>query len=219
MNALSTYLPGILMAYSAFLLATASPGPNVLAIIGTSMGVGRRSGVALAAGVAAGSLGWAVLTVLGLSALLSATAAALVVIKIGGGLYLLWLASKAFRSAASSHDIDAKPLAGGPRTRAGYFMRGFTIQMTNPKALLAWIAIVSLGLQQQAPAWVGWAIVVGTSMLSLLVHLLYALAFSTPPMVRIYARSRRAIQAVLGTWFSIAGIKLLTSRLGGETPS
>ena len=56
-------------------------------------------------------------------------------------------------------------------------------------------------------------------MLSLLVHLLYALAFSTPPMVRIYARSRRAIQAVLGTWFSIAGIKLLTSRLGGETPS
>lgn len=213
MNDLSTYLPGILMAYSAFLLAIASPGPNVLAVIGTSMSIGRASGVALAIGVAAGSLCWAVLTVLGLSALLSAYATALTVIKIGGGLYLLWLAYKALRSAASPHDIEARELAGGRRTPAGYFLRGLTIQMTNPKAALAWIAIVSLGLQQEAPAWVGVVIVSGTSLLSLIVHLLYALAFSTRPMVRIYSKCRRAIQATLGVFFALAGIKLLTSRL------
>lgn len=213
MSDLSTYLPGILMAYSAFLLAIASPGPNVLAVIGTSMSIGRASGVALAVGVAAGSLCWAVLTVLGLSALLSAYATALTVIKIGGGLYLLWLAYKALRSAASPHDIEARELAGGRRTPAGYFLRGLTIQMTNPKAALAWIAIVSLGLQQEAPAWVGVVIVSGTSLLSLIVHLLYALAFSTRPMVRIYSKCRRAIQATLGVFFAFAGIKLLTSRL------
>lgn len=200
------------MAYSAFLLAIASPGPNVLAVIGTSMSIGRASGIALAAGIAAGSLCWAVLTVLGLSALLSAYATALIVIKIGGGLYLLWLAYKAFKSAVSAHNIEARELAGGRRTPAGYFLRGLTIQMTNPKAALAWIAIVSLGLRQEAPAWVGVMIVSGTSLLSLILHLLYAIVFSAPLMVRVYSKARRWIQATLGAFFAFAGIKLLTSQ-------
>lgn len=41
---------------------------------------------------------------------------------------------------------------GSRPSQAGYFLRGLTIQMTNPKAVLAWIAIVSLGLQPEAPA-------------------------------------------------------------------
>jgi hypothetical protein len=85
MDQLSTYLPGILLAYSAFLLGILSPGPNVLAVMGTSMSVGRTSGLALAFGVAFGSLTWATLTVLGLSALLAAYASALTAIKIAGG--------------------------------------------------------------------------------------------------------------------------------------
>lgn len=212
MGDLSIYLPGILLAYAAFLLAIASPGPNILAVIGTSMSVGRRSGVALALGVASGSFTWAMLTVAGLSALLSAYASALLVIKIVGGLYLLWLAYKAFKSAASTHDIEAKELAGGRRSPFGYFLRGYTIQMTNPKAALAWIAIISLGLKQGAPLWVGAVIVVGTFALSIAIHMLYAVAFSTPAMVRIYGKSRRAIQGLLGAFFAFSGLRLLTSR-------
>ena len=206
------YLPNILLAYTAFLLAIASPGPNVLAVVGTSMGVGRRSGVALAFGVALGSFCWGVLTVAGLSTLLAAYASALIVTKIAGGLYLLWLAYKAFKSAASSHEIEAKALAGGKRSPFGYSIRGFTIQMTNPKAALAWIAIISLGLKQDAPWWVGFVIVVGTFVLSILIHMMYAIAFSTPAMVRIYGKARRGIQFTLGAFFALAGIKLLASR-------
>ena len=212
MSDLSIYLPGILLAYAAFLLAIASPGPNILAVIGTSMSVGRKSGIALALGVAGGSFTWAVLTVAGLSALLSAYASALLFIKIAGGLYLLWLAYKAFKSAASAHDIEAKELAGGQRSPSGYFLRGYTIQMTNPKAALAWIAIISLGLKQGAPLWVGLVIVVGTALLSVAINMLYAIAFSTPAMVRLYGKSRRAIQGGLGTFFAFAGLRLLTSR-------
>ncbi|MDA8746583.1 LysE family translocator [Litoreibacter sp.] len=206
------YLPGILLAYSAFLLAIASPGPNVLAVIGTSMGVGRTSGMALAVGVASGSFTWALLTVFGLSALLASYAQALVAIKIFGGLYLLWLAYKSLKSAVARHDIEAKELAGGRRTPMGYLRRGYIIQMTNPKAALAWIAIISLGLKQGAPVWVGAVIVLGTFILSLIIHLLYAVAFSTPVMVRFYGRARRVIQGVLGAFFALAGLKLLTSR-------
>lgn len=206
------YLPGIFLAYSAFLLAIASPGPNILAVIGTSMGVGRQSGISLALGVACGSFTWALLTVLGLSAILATYASALLLIKIFGGAYLLWLAYKSFRSAASPHDIEAKELAGGRRTPFGYYKRGYIIQMTNPKAALAWIAIISLGLQEGAPLWVGAAIVVGTFILSIAIHILYAVAFSTPAMVRLYGKSRRVIQGVLGTFFAFAGLRLLTSR-------
>lgn len=212
MQDISLYLPGVLLAYAAFLLAIASPGPNVLAVMGTSMSVGRASGVSLAMGVAFGSFTWAVLTAFGLSAILASYASVLLVIKVFGGVYLLWLAYKAFKSAASAHDIEAKELAGGRRTSFGYFRRGYIIQMTNPKAALAWIAIISLGLQEGAPVWVALIIVVGTFFLSVIVHLLYALAFSTPVMVRVYGKARRFIQGILGTFFAIAGLKLLSNR-------
>ncbi|RVT85775.1 LysE family translocator [Rhodobacteraceae bacterium CCMM004] len=212
MQAISLYLPGILLAYSAFLLAIASPGPNILAVIGTSMSVNRVSGMSLAMGVATGSFTWALLTVFGLSAILATYASALLFIKVFGGLYLLWLAYKSFKSAALSHDIEAKELAGGRRTPIGYFQRGYIIQMTNPKAALAWIAIISLGLQEGAPLWVGAVIVLGTFALSIIIHLLYAVAFSTHVMVRIYGKARRVIQGVLGAFFAVAGLRLLTSR-------
>jgi len=212
MAEITLYLPGILLAYTAFLLAIASPGPNVLAIMGTSMSVGRPEGLALAIGVSMGTLIWSTLAVTGLTALLSQFSIALVAIKIFGGLYLLWLAYKAFKSAASKHDIEAKALEGGSRTKLQYARRGLIIQMTNPKAAMAWVAIVSLGIQANAPLWVGLAIIAGTFALSVLAHTLYALAFSTPLMVRIYGRARRTIQATLGTFFAFAGLKLLTSR-------
>ncbi len=212
MEPIFQYLPGILLAYSAFMLGIASPGPNILSIMGTSMSVGRQSGVALALGVSFGSLLWALLTAFGLSALLATYASAIVVIKIAGGCYLLWLACKAFRSAAASQDMTARALGGGPRTPAGYFARGLIIQMTNPKAALSWIAIMSLGLGPDSPVWVAFVIVAGTAVLSLVFHLLYALAFSTAFMVRIYARARRWLQMALGTFFAFAGLKLLMSR-------
>jgi amino acid exporter len=212
MQEIQLYLPGILLAYAAFLLALASPGPNVLAVIGTSMNASRASGLSLAMGVAIGSFTWALLTVFGLSALLASYASALLAIKIFGGVYLLYLAYKSFKSAASDHYIAALAVTGKPRSASGYFKRGYIVQMTNPKAALSWIAIISLGLQEGAPWWVAAAIVVGTFILSIGIHALYAIAFSTPAMVRLYGKSRRAIQGVLGTFFAFAGLRLLTSR-------
>lgn len=212
MGEFSIYLPGILMAYGAFLLGIASPGPNLLAVIGTSMSVGRTSAMALALGVATGSFCWASATVLGLSALISNYAMALTVIKIGGGLYLVYLAFKSFRSAFSAHDIETRELSGGRRTAWGYWGKGLTIQLTNPKAALTWIAIISLGITNDTPGWVALVIVAGTSFLSVVIHLLYAIAFSTPIMVGLYSKSRRSIQIALGTFFALAGIRLLTSQ-------
>jgi len=46
-----------------------------------------------------------------------------------------------------------------------------------------------------------------------IIHCLYAVAFSTPAMVRLYSRARRWIQAALGAVFALAGLRLLAARL------
>jgi len=46
-----------------------------------------------------------------------------------------------------------------------------------------------------------------------IIHCVYAIAFSTPVMVRLYWRARRWIQAALGAFFAFAGLRLLAARL------
>lgn len=180
--------------------------------MGVSMDKGRRAGVQLALGVAAGSLSWSLLSVLGLSAVLATYAVALIAIKIAGGCYLVWLGIKAFRSAASRGDPVAHPLSKKPRTGMGYVLDGYLIMMTNPKAVLAWIAIVSLGVSEGAPFWVPVAIVLGTFALSVIAHVGYAIGFSVPAVLRLYQRGRRVVQTCFGVFFVYAGGKLLLER-------
>nr|WP_244563668.1 hypothetical protein [Ensifer aridi] len=52
---LTPYLPQLLVAWTAYIIAVASPGPAVLAIIATSIAQGRKAGLALAFGVLSGS--------------------------------------------------------------------------------------------------------------------------------------------------------------------
>ena len=86
------------------------------------------------------------------------------------------------------------------------------MQMTNPKAALATLAIVSIGVHAGAPVWVGSSIVIGATLLSIGGHIMYAIAFSTKPMVALYARARRFIETALGAFFCTMGIKLLSDR-------
>lgn len=199
-------------AFGAFALGMFSPGPNILSVVGTSMAVSRRAGIALALGISTGSFLWASMTAFGLTALLAAYASVLTFIKIAGGAYLLWLAFKAFSSAASTKPI-MDPAGCEAESLRTYFLRGLTVQMTNPKAALTWIAIMSLGLAHSAPASTALVIVVGTTILSIAGHIAYAVAFSTRRVVMTYDLARRWIDAGLGVFFTLAGIKLLTSRV------
>lgn len=203
---------GILLAYSVFLLTILSPGPNNIAVIGTSVSAGRPAGFAVAFGIATGSFTWAMMTVLGLSALLATYATALTFIKIVGGLYLLWLAYRSFRSAASDRDIEMPADAARPRSLRGFYFRGVIIQLTNPKAAFTWIAIISLGLQADGSTGAAVALVAGTTLIAVTVHCAYAFAFSVQKVVRGYQRVRRYVQGALGVFFAFAGLRLLASR-------
>lgn len=77
------HLAEVGLAFGAFALGMLSPGPNILSVIGTSMAVNRKAGIALAMGVSAGSFLWGSMTAIGLTALITAYASVLVAIVSG----------------------------------------------------------------------------------------------------------------------------------------
>lgn len=210
MEEICTFAPGLLLSFTALTLALISPGPSVLAILGVALGQGRPAAVTMAIGVASGTTCWALLTVLGLSALIAVSAQALLVIKVFGGCYLLWLAFKAFRAAMQDIDLTAEAATGPPRATVQHYLAGLAIHMTNPKAAFAWLSIAALGLQPDAPLWVPVTLVCGAAALSLSVNCFYALAFSSEPVFALYKRARRKIQVTLGVFFTVAGARLIT---------
>jgi len=175
------------------------------------MSNGRAHGAALAMGVAFGSFLWATIAVLGLTALLTAYAGIVTAIKVVGGCYLFWLGYKSFKSAYTSKNIQAEN-RGSEQSKRAYFLRGLTVQMTNPKAALAMTAIVAIGIKSDAPVWASVVLVLGISLLSVVGHLIYAFAFSTQTVVKIYVKARRWVETALGAFFCFAGLKLLTDR-------
>ena len=107
------YLNHLMIVYGAYIVATASPGPSNMAIMAVAMNRGRRAGLAIAAGIVTGSLLWAAIAATGLSSLLATYSDALFVIKIAGGLYLLYLAWKAARSEASDRTVWYRAAGSG----------------------------------------------------------------------------------------------------------
>ncbi|RCK43466.1 lysine transporter LysE [Thalassospira profundimaris] len=207
-----TYLPGILLAYAAFMVGLISPGPALMALMGVSLGDGRRAGRYFALGIGSGSFCIGILTLSGLSALLLAYADAMYAIRIAGGCYLLWMAFKALKAAARPAPVSAKADTDPQQSAAHYFSRGLALHLTNPKAILTWIAIISIGFHPGAPLWVGLVIVASCGLISTLVHLFYATAFSTRPVIALYRRLARWINAILGVFFAALGLKLIFSR-------
>ena len=102
----------LLVVFTAYVIAAGSPGPSTLRIMGVAMNQGRRAGLALVAGVISGSPFWGLSAATGISALLARYAEALIVLKISGRIYLLYLAFRAARSALTS---DPAISSGSPR--------------------------------------------------------------------------------------------------------
>lgn len=203
------------VVFTAYVIAAGSPGPSTLRIMGVAMNHGRRAGLALAAGVISGSLVWGLSAATGISALLARYAEALIVLKFFGGLYLLYLSLRAVRSAMApdtatstgSTGTDARPSSGA------LYRHGLIMHLANPKAVLAWIALVTLGLGVEASWHDVAAILAGCAILSVTIFGGYALVFSTPPMIRLYRRARRGIESILAVFFGFAGLRLLLSRV------
>ena len=139
------YLPNLALVYGILTLGLLSPGPNVMAVIGTAMSTDRRTAFWLGTGISSGTLLWSSLTIAGVTAFLQAYATAAFALRVAGGCYLLYLAAKSLKAALSA-DAPAAAVSTGARTRRQAFLRGYAVQMTNPKAALMYMSLVSLAV-------------------------------------------------------------------------
>src|SRR5260370_40967684 len=98
-------------AVASFVLI-AIPGPSVLFVIGRALSLGRGPAIASVAGNAVGVYVAAVLVAVGLGTLVQRSDAAFLAIKLGGGLYLVWLGFQAIRHR---HDPAAALASQRPR--------------------------------------------------------------------------------------------------------
>ncbi|RMA40789.1 LysE family translocator [Rhodophyticola porphyridii] len=205
---LEALVPILLIA----LVASGSPGPATLAIAGTSMGAGRRHGLALAAGVVLGSWTWSLAAALGLGAVMAAHGWIFEIMRYVAAGYLLWLGLKAARRAWAGAKASPIAQAAGTSLR-GAFAKGLALHLTNPKAILFFGSLYSIALPANAP-WRDFAIIGGSvGVLSLMVFLGYALLFSRPPIVRAYTRLGRWFDAAFALLFGAAALRILTARI------
>jgi threonine/homoserine/homoserine lactone efflux protein len=67
-------------------------------------------------------------------------------------------------------------------------------------------------MNSNAPIWVPVLVVLGTTIISIIGHLLYAVAFSTQSVIKIYNKFKSYFETALGVFFSYVGCKLLIDR-------
>jgi len=131
--------PDLWLAFAAAAaILIAIPGPTTLVVLGHTLSSGRAMGFVSLIGVAAGDVCAIGLSVLGFSAILSASALAFEILKWLGAVYLVWLGIGLWRTPSAA--LDAAPAA---RTRAREaILRSFTVTLLNPKGILFFAAFL-----------------------------------------------------------------------------
>lgn len=213
MSELVEHWPQLMAAYTLYLVAVVTPGPANLAIMGTAMNEGRKRAMIIALGIFTGSFTWAIAAALGLAAVLTRYGEVLQILKVLGGLYMLWLAFKAARGLgrkASAQDLE-KPVSD--RRASRLYLTGYAIHLTNPKAIFGWLATISLGLPPGASASSVVLVVGGCLLTGFTVFMSYAFLFSTRRAVSLYRSARRPLDALMALVFGAAGVKMLSSAL------
>ena len=194
------------------LLVTLTPGPAVIMSLSNSVSHGPWRAMIGSLGNAIGLLIIASATSAGLGALLIASATAFLVLKVAGASYLIYLGVKQWRSrnrafdnvqAASCESLSAWKL----------FSKGFSVAITNPKAILFFAAFLPQFIQGGDSSMTYLAVLIFTfAGCSIVAHLFYALLAQTLKGYLSSPGRAKVLNRLFGVSFIGLGVSLLTIR-------
>ncbi|MDV6276444.1 LysE family translocator [Rhodococcus erythropolis] len=144
----SASMTGVALIALAMVL---TPGPNMIYLVSRSISQGRRAGLISLGGVATGFLVYLAATCAGLTAVLFAVPTVFTAVKIGGALYLAYLAWSTLRPGGkSAFEVGEVDRHGSGRL----FGMGLTTNLLNPKIALMYAALIPQFVDPSAgPVW------------------------------------------------------------------
>jgi len=130
-------LQTLLVFVSACLALAIVPGPAVVYIVARSASQGVRAGLVSVLGIAAGTIVHIAAAIVGLSALLQASAVAFELVKLAGAGYLIYIGIQKFRERGAS-ETAAESMQGLRKT----FADAMIVNVLNPKTALFFLAFL-----------------------------------------------------------------------------
>ena len=121
------------------------PGPTILLVVSYALGQGWRTALPMAAGVALGDFTAMTLSMLGIGALLMASATVFTVLKWIGAAYLVWLGIKLFRAGGR---LDASPRTARVSS-ARMLSHAWLVTALNPKSITFFVAFLPQFIDRQ----------------------------------------------------------------------
>jgi threonine/homoserine/homoserine lactone efflux protein len=190
-------------AASAVLLVI--PGPTILTVISYSLAHGRRANVPLVAAVALGDSTALVLSLVGLGALLAASAMLFTLVKWAGGVYLVYIGIRMLRSGVALPPIgEAVPSVSTRRL----FANTYVVTALNPKGIIFFVAFLPQFLRADGTvATQLWVLAITFVVLAAINATLYAVfaasarrVLSTPAAQRRFNVAGGVLLAAAGAW-------------------
>ncbi|NYD83378.1 threonine/homoserine/homoserine lactone efflux protein [Ochrobactrum intermedium] len=114
------------------------PGPTVLLVVSYALGQGWKAAFPMAVGVALGDFTAMTLSMLGVGALLAASATVFTAVKWAGAAYLVWLGIKLFRAGGALHASARHDKVHPVRM----LVHAWLVTALNPKSITFFVAFL-----------------------------------------------------------------------------
>jgi threonine/homoserine/homoserine lactone efflux protein len=195
----------------ALMVGVVSPGPSFVFVAQTSVADSRRNGVAAALGMGAGAALFAALVLFGLHAVLASSPWLYFVLKLAGGLYLLYLAIRIWKGAAEPLALTDTATAFPPRSWLKSFMMGFGTMVSNPKAVVQYGSIFAALLPHDIPLALALTLVPLVYLLESGWYCVVALVLSSTSPRKVYLKLKAPIDRIAAGVMGLLGLKLVYS--------
>ncbi len=196
--------------FIATIILSLAPGPGVFSSISSGLHHGFRLGVWNGVGMQAANVILVAIVALGLGAILIASETMFTAVKWLGVAYLIYLGVVTWRAPARGFEEDRDDNA---RTAWEVFMRGFFVNLTNPKGIIFFAAIFPQFIDVAQPQLPQYAILAGTTFaVDIVVMGGYTALAAKVLRVMRDPRHLRWVNRSLGGAFVAAGVALASFR-------
>ena len=190
----------------ATILLSVTPGPGVFSSISSGLHHGVRLGIWNAVGMQAANLVYVVVVALGLGAILVASETLFTVVKWLGVAYLIYLGIVTWHAEPRGFEEDKDDTSDRVRD---IFMRGFLVNITNPKGIIFFAAIFPQFIDVARPQLVQYAILGATTLSTDLAIMAAYIALAAKVFRAMREPSHlRWVNRGLGGMFVAAGVAL-----------